>query len=286
MGTLNRREFVTGGTMAGLAAVAGVRADMRPPVIDSTATSRREHSANAGPVVTIDARPTPLRIDTTQTAVIVCDMQNDFGAAGGMFQRAGIDISMIQGAVAPTKRVLVAARRAGMPVIYLKMGFQPDLSDAGAEDSPNRVKHMFFGGIGNSVLAPDGTPSRTLIRETWSTAIVPELAPEPSDIVIYKHRFSGFYQTGLEAILTEHMVKNLIITGCTTSVCVESTVRDAMFRDFSCLLLADCSAEPIGSELPRTNHQASLLLVERLFGWVSGSEVFLAALAPLAPAHS
>ena len=282
---LNRREFVTGGTMAGLAAVAGLRTDIRAPGIDSTATSRRQDSANSGPVVTIDAKPAPLRIDTTKTAVIVCDMQNDFGAEGGMFQRAGIDISMIRGAVAPTKRVLTAARRVGMPVIYLKMGFQPDLSDAGAKDSPNQLKHMFFGGIGNPVRAPDGTPSRTLIRETWSTAIVPELVPEPSDIVIYKHRFSGFYQTGLEAILTKLAVKNLIITGCTTSVCVESTIRDAMFRDFSCVLLADCSAEPIGSELPRTNHEASLLLVERLFGWVSGSEVFLKALAPLVAAH-
>jgi ureidoacrylate peracid hydrolase len=80
-------------------------------------------------------------------------------------------------------------------------------------------------------------------------------------------------------------VKNLIITGCTTGVCVESTIRDAMFRDFSCVLLSDCSAEPIGSELPRTNHEASLLIVERLLGWVSGSDIFLKAMAPLAAAH-
>ena len=155
---------------------------------------------------------------------------------------------------------------------------------SGAPDSPNRLKHQFFGGIGNAIHAPDGTPSRTLIRDTWSTAIVAELEPATDDIVIYKHRFSGFYETALEAILSKHGIQNLIITGCTTSVCVESTIRDAMFRDFSCLLLADCSAEPIGHELSRTNHEASLLLVERLFGWVSDSEAFLGALAPLAAA--
>ena len=282
MSTLSRREFVTGGTVAGLAAVAGLRTDVRAATIDTPTSYHRHDSANPGPVVTIDARPGPLRFDTSRTAVVVCDMQNDFGAEGGMFQRAGIDISMIQRAVAPTKRVLIAARRAGMPIIYLKMGFRPDLSDAGATDSPNRMRHMFFGGIGNPVHAPDGTPSRTLIRDTWSSAIIPELAPAPNDVVIYKTRFSGFYRTDLEAVLTKLAVKNLIITGCTTSVCVESTIRDAMFRDFSCVLLADCSGEPIGNDLSRTNHDASLLVVETLFGWVSSSATLLGALGPLA----
>ena len=110
------------------------------------------------------------------------------------------------------------------------------------------------------------------------------MAPVPGDIVVDKHRFSGFYDTQLDAVLKQHAVKNLIVTGCTTSVCVESTIRDAMFRDYSCLLLADCSAEPIGQDLSRTNHDASLLLVERLFGWVSTSDAFLGALAPLAAA--
>jgi ureidoacrylate peracid hydrolase len=61
-------------------------------------------------------------------------------------------------------------------------------------------------------------------------------------------------------------------------VCVESTVRDAMFRDYSCVLLADCTAEPIGHDLPRSNHDASLLLIQNLFGWVSHSAEFISAL--------
>jgi len=73
-------------------------------------------------------------------------------------------------------------------------------------------------------------------------------------------------------------VKCLIFTGCTTSVCVESTIRDAMFRDYYCLLLADCTAEPIGCGLPRSNHDASLLVVQVPFGWVSGSSELLTAL--------
>src|SRR5262245_14214491 len=82
--------------------------------------------ASEGRFVTVAAKPEPLTMDPARSAVIVVDMQNDFGAEGGMFARAGIDISGIRGAVAPTRRVLTAARRAGIKVVYLKMGFYPD----------------------------------------------------------------------------------------------------------------------------------------------------------------
>ena len=86
--------------------------------------------------------------------------------------------------------------------------------------------------------APNGAESRILIRDTWNTEILEELAPQPGDTVIYKTRYSGFYKTDLDAVLQNLGVKSLIVTGCSTSVCVESTIRDAMFRDYSCVLLA------------------------------------------------
>jgi len=89
----------------------------------------------------LNARPEPVIIDPERTALLVIDMQNDFGTKGGMFDRAGIDICQIQKAVAPTARVIAAARKAGMKVIYLKMGFRPDLSDAGPRDSPTSVSY-------------------------------------------------------------------------------------------------------------------------------------------------
>ena len=232
----------------------------------------------AGRIVTIEAKPKPISFDLSRTGVIVCDMQNDFGSAGGMFDRAGIDISMIQAAVAPTAKVLAAARRAAIKCIYLKMAFRPDLSDAGSLESPNRIKHLPFS-IGASVRAPDGTASRVLIRDTWNTDIVSELTPHPEDIVLYKFRYSGFYQTELDAILKALGITHLLVTGCTTSVCVESTIRDAMFRDYSPILLADCTAEPIGHDLPRSNHDASLLTIQTLLGWVSDSAALVHALS-------
>ncbi len=230
-------------------------------------------------MATVDARPHPLPIDPRATAVIVVDMQNDFGAEGGMFARAGIDISGIRAAVEPTARTLDIARRAGIPVIYLMMGFAPDLSDAGGPEAPNFVRHRDVFKVGDPVTAPDGRPSRILIRDTWNTEILAELAPQPGDRVVDKHRFSGFFETNLDTLLRDMGVTSLVFTGCTTSICVESTLRDAFFRDYRCLLLADCTAEPIGDELPRGNHEATLLLVELLFGWVSDSAAFERALA-------
>src|SRR5215468_2368507 len=117
--------------------------------------------------VTIEARPEPITIDTDHTAVVVVDMQNDFGAKGGMFDRAGIDISVIRSVVEPTARALKAIRQAGLTVVYLKMGYQPDLSDLGAADSPNRIKHHPLA-VGTTMTAPDGRTSRVMIRDTWN----------------------------------------------------------------------------------------------------------------------
>lgn len=236
--------------------------------------------ASIDPPLTVEARPAPMTIDISKMAVLVVDMQNDFGAKGGMFDLAGIDIAPIQKAVQPTARTIASARKAGVRVIYLKMGFRPDLSDIGASDSPNRTKHLLFH-VGERVRAPDGKEGRILIRDTWNTDILNELRPEASDTVIYKTRFSGFYQTDLDDVLKRMGIRYLVVTGCTTSVCVESTIRDSMFRDYSCVLLADCTAEPIGHGLARSNHEASLLLIQTLFGWVSTSDEFVRSLEGL-----
>src|SRR5919197_4691500 len=106
-------------------------------------------------MLTLDAKPEPIAIDPGRTAVIVVDMENDFAAKGGMFDRAGLDISGAQNAIAPTAKVLTAARQAGLKIIYLKMAYRPDLSDLGATDSVNRTRHLRFG-VGQKIQAPDG----------------------------------------------------------------------------------------------------------------------------------
>jgi ureidoacrylate peracid hydrolase len=220
-----------------------------------------------GTAMQIQARPESVDVDPTRTAVLVVDMQNAFGSPGGMFDKVGVPISSIQAAVAPTQAAVEAARRAGLKIVYLKMGFQPDLSDLGTNGGPHEhfLVHM---GVNDGVLT----------RDEWATDILDELTPADDDTVLYKTRFSGFYQTELDEVLRDAGITHLIVTGCTTSICVESTVRDAFFRDYHCVVLEDCTAEPMGAGLSRSNHDATILLVERIFGSVSTSTDFIDAL--------
>jgi ureidoacrylate peracid hydrolase len=229
-------------------------------------------------VYSIPARPEPVTFDLAKSAVLVIDMQNDFGSPGGMFDRAGIDISGIRRAIEPIGRVLALARRRRIPVIYLTMQHRQDLADLGDPLAPHRIKHSRLG-VGEAMTSPDGQPSRILTSGGWGTAIVPDLVPASGDLVVAKHRYSGFFETQLDGILRSLGARHLVVTGCTTSVCVESTIRDAMFRDYQCLLLEDCTAEPIGNSNIRGNHEASLLTIELLFGWVTHSSAFVEALS-------
>lgn len=254
----NRREagsLILGGVIAGGAALAA----------GSVAARVRSRA------ITLRARPEAVSFEAARTAMLVVDMQNDFAAKGGMFERAGIDVNGILAVVPAVKSAIASARALGMPVIYLKMGFKPDLSDAGPATGPNLIKHAPLK-VGAAFSAPDGRPSRILVRDTWNTDIIADLAPEPSDTVLYKTRFSGFYRTRLDEALRQRRIETLLVTGCTTSICVESTVRDAMFRDYRCVVLEDCMAEPIGANEVRSNHTASLLAMQMLFAWISDSQ--------------
>jgi ureidoacrylate peracid hydrolase len=195
-----------------------------------------------------------------------------------MFDRAGIDIGGIRAVVPHVQATLAAAREASLPVVYLKMAFRSDLSDAGPPTGPNLLKHAPMH-VGQVMIAPNGTPSRILIRDNWGTEVIRELRPEAGDAAIYKTRFSGFYRTELDEVLKRRGMETLIVTGCTTSVCVESTVRDAMFRDYRCIILEDCTAEPIAAQASRSNHEASLLTMQILFAWISDSGKFASALS-------
>ena len=160
------------------------------------------------------------------------------------------------------------------------MGFKPDLSDMAGTDFPSRVKRARRFHIGETITAPNGEQSRVLVHNTWNTEILPQLKPQPEDIIIHKNRFNGFYQTPLDSLLRKMGKKYLIIIGCTTSVCVESTVRDANFRGYLPIVLGDCTAEPVGNNLARSNHESSLTIIQTHFGLVSTSKEFIRSISP------
>lgn len=227
--------------------------------------------------VDVEAAPEPLTICLATSAVLVIDMQNDFGARGGMLDRAGRDVSVIRRLIPSIRRITAVARDARMPVIYLTMAHRPDLSDAGMPDTPHWLRHKRLS-VGEAFAGPNGKITRCLIDGTWGTEVLSELAPKPGDIVVRKHRYSGFFETELDAWLRAHGIRTLIVTGCTTSICVESTVRDAMVRDYVCLVLADAVGQP---PLPGTGssaHGASLRMIEEAFGYVTSTNALATAI--------
>src|SRR5438128_7328753 len=145
-------------------------------------------------MLALEARPMSLAVDPRRAAVLVIDMQNDFGAPGGMFERAGIDIGGVVEAAEATRTVLEAARAVGIPVVYVKMEHSPDLSDVGPADGPHWLKHAPLR-VGEAVVAPDGSESRILVRDTWNTQILGGLTPDPGDAIVSKRRYSGFFET-------------------------------------------------------------------------------------------
>jgi ureidoacrylate peracid hydrolase len=219
----------------------------------------------------LGAKPAAIEIDLGRTALIVVDMQNAFVSPGGMFDLAGLDVSGAAEVVEVHKRLLDACRTTGVPVIYLQMTYQTDLSNGGDPESPNFHKEL---GLVLMRQRPelDGT---LLVEGTWDWEIVDGLSPEAGDRVFTKSRYSGFCGTGLAEHLRTADIRNLLFTGVATNVCVESTARDAYFEEFWPILVEDA----MNHSGPDFNRQATLWNFEHVFGWVTDSSRLRAALA-------
>jgi ureidoacrylate peracid hydrolase len=216
----------------------------------------------------LQAKPEPVEVDLAKSAMVVVDMQNAFASRQGMLDIAGADISGAPRVVSVIGSILSQARRNGIPVVYLQMGYKADLSDSGGPESPNWHKEL---GIRLMNCRPE--LKGTLVTEgTWDFAIVDELAPQPGDIVIVKTRYSGFARTALDDQLRARGVRYLFFTGIATNVCVESTLRDAFFLDYWPILIADAT---LGAG-PAFIQEATLFNIESYFGWTISSEEFLA----------
>jgi nicotinamidase-related amidase len=197
-----------------------------------------------------------------RTAFLAIDFQRDFLDPEGGCVVPGTE--RLRRAVPAARSSAEAARAAGIEVIHTRESYSPDLSDV------TPLKHeMGYVGV-------DGPLGRSLIRGEPGCGFVPEMEPDPGELVIDKPGFSGFFRSELGGHLTARGITHLVVTGVTYQCCVHSTLRDAVDRGLYCLTLDDaCAAlEPHLDVAVRDVIRSE----GNLFGWISDSPSFIGAL--------
>ena len=219
-------------------------------------------------MATVQAEPYEFAFAPSTTALVIIDMQRDFVDPGGFGEALGNDVSLLRKAIAPTKRVLEAARKRGLLVIHTREGHRPDLADL---PEAKKLRGRLKTGIGDA-----GPMGRILVRGEYGHDIIDELRPAPGEPVVDKPGKGAFYATDLGSMLQNRGIRQLVVCGVTTDVCVNTRVREANDRGYDCLVLEDC----VGSYFPEFQTAALAMIKAQggIFGWVSDSGRFLEAL--------
>jgi len=198
-----------------------------------------------------------MALSKDRTALLVIDMQNGFCHPDGSFANLGLDISMCNDAIKPSLELVDAAHKAGIPVIYTRFVYRADYQD---------------GGVLVQDLLPALADTKSLAAGTWDSELVDELVPEEADFVLDKNRYSAFYGTGLEPILSSLGIDSLVMCGVTTNMCVETSARDASQRDYRVFVVSDATGE-----LAKDRHDMALATLGFGFGWVVERDEVIAA---------
>ena len=240
--------------------------------------SKRPADRPADIRVQISARPAAMELPLARTALIVVDMQNGYGSPGGYREIIGRNISGVEQVIDNNVRVIEAARAAGVTVIFLQNGWDPELKNAGGPDSPNWQKS-------NPLRLMRERPElkgTIFTHGSWDFEVVLAIVPRSDEIIVPKARYSGFCGTELDNVLRARNIRHLIVTGLTSNVCVESTIREAYHREYFCLLVEDATQQS-GQKFVQ---DAVVYNIQTFFGWVTSTDDVCGALKPAAKASA
>lgn len=218
--------------------------------------------------IRVEGEPYEFTFTPATCALLIIDMQRDFLEPGGFGEMPGNDVTQLRRTIEPNVKLLARWRAAGLQVIHTRKGRRDDLLDL---PPTKKIRGRSATSIGDS-----GPMGRILVRGQSGHDIIPELYPEFGEAVIDKPGKGAFWSTDLHAILQHRDIRQLIVTGVTTEVCVNTTVREANDRGYDCLVPEDC----VGSYFPEFHEMGLKMIMAQggIFGWVSHSSKIHAAL--------
>ena len=221
--------------------------------------------------VQFDALPQRIEIDLARSALVVIDMQNDFCHPKGWFGQKGISVKPMRKPIATIAGLLPGWRAAGGAVVWVNWGVRPDRLNL----SPTV---QFKGkrsadGVGYAEASPDDR-GLSVVPGEWGAQVIDELSAAPTDITVFKHRLSGFWDNELDSILRQQGITTLLFAGVNTDRCVFSTLQDAGFLGYDCVLLADACSTPSPAYVSKAIH----FIVQQLHGFVATTAALMPAL--------
>ena len=200
-------------------------------------------------------------VDVEHTALLIIDMQRDFVEVDGLFGRLGVDVSAYASVVPAIAALRAQAAAAGVLVVHVQNAALPHRrSDSPAQIRFNMRMHQEARG--------DRPPLQYTVPGTPGHEFVRELTPHAGEVVVTKYRSSAFWGTNLELLLRSNGIRSVVLAGCTTEGCVDSTARDAMFNDYYVVLAEDC----VASDDP-AQHEAALLLMRHRFDLARAEDI-------------
>jgi nicotinamidase-related amidase len=237
--------------------------------VDATTADLTRSPLTSQPII-LPTATKKLRLDLSKSALIIVDMQNDFCHPDGWLASIGVDVSPAREPIEPLTHLLPMLRQVQVPIVWVNWGNRPDLLNISA--ASRHVYNPTGEGVGLGDRLPNGAP--VLQAGSWAAAAVDELVQEPEDIKVDKYRMSGFWDTPLDSILRNLGRTTLFFAGVNADQCVMTTLQDANFLGYDCILLSDCTA----TTSPEYCLQATLYNVKQCFGFLTDSTALIASL--------